>query len=276
MNANAEPVDRRSLLRSAGLALGAGGAAALAGPLMAGQRAEAANGSPLLLGQPNTASTFTQLTSSDATTSALWVVRGTRSTFSYSGAVVGDAATGFGLVGLSGTDHGILGISENASGLAATSLNWMGVQGQALGTGPNSIGVRGMGQATGVQGVATSNTGTGVQGSATSGVGVAGSAANAGGTGVAASAANGGTALRVTGVARFSRSGSATIPAGHASVLVPGVLLSPTSLALATLQQAAAGNVVSSVVPNRSASTLTINLLKAAAVDTKVAWFMVN
>ena len=66
------------------------------------------------------------------------------------------------------------------------------------------------------------------------------------------------------------------IAAGKTSVVIAGVGLGAASMVLATIQQAAGGNAVSSAVPNPSMARITITLFKAAAVKTKVAWFVLN
>jgi hypothetical protein len=203
--------------------------------------------------------------------------------------VVTDAA-GVGVRGV-GPGDAVQGKTSSTSGYAgvsgiATANGGFGVGGYGQG-GAASIGVFGTntaGTGTGVKG--TSASGTGVHGAATSGYGVRGAATTghavhasatlAGGVGVYASAGTAGTALQVSGVARFSRSGSAVVPAGSSHVTVSNVALTTGSLVLATIQQAAPGTAVSSAVPNLFSSSFVLTLTKAVSVNTKIAWFVVN
>lgn len=274
------PVDRRRLLQRLGLAAAAGGTASVLAPMITtSQSANAATNAPVLLGQSNTASTFTEITNSDRSASGLWVVGEARSQFSYTAAIVGDSDSLPGVVGTSTDDIGVLGMSASTDGVFGyCSGGGVGVRGVSY--SPDAVpagsgtGVVGYGPTGGVYG--ETHTGSGVEGVSETGTGLKGSATHAGGTGVAASAVAGGTALSVSGVAHFSRSGTTTIAAGHLSVVVSGVALGGTSLALATVQQTATGNAISSAVPNPSTSSITISLAKAAATNTRIAWFVVN
>lgn len=126
---SAPPCDRRSLLRRVGLAAGIGGAAALAGPLVAEEKARAATGQPFVLGQSNTASAFTQLTSTDDLHSALWVVGYERSGYGNSAAIVGDGYDMSGVAGLSNNLPGVSGGSNYDAGVYGTSQAAYGVHG---------------------------------------------------------------------------------------------------------------------------------------------------
>jgi hypothetical protein len=116
-------------------------------------------------------------------------------------------------------------------------------------------------------------TGFGVAGRAASGGGVLGDSAI--GTGVWASSANA-TALKVTGKAQFSRSGTLHIAAGKSSATQTGVALTSASLVLATVQQDRPGVWVRSAVPNVTAHAFTVHLSKAVAARTRLDWFVVN
>jgi hypothetical protein len=87
-----------------------------------------------------------------------------------------------------------------------------------------------------------------------------------------------GTALDVQGTARFSRSGIAVIRAGQKEVTVRGVLLTPASIVLATLQQYRSGSGIAlrAAIPNPATSSVRIRLTGNAPEDTKVGWFIVN
>jgi len=87
-----------------------------------------------------------------------------------------------------------------------------------------------------------------------------------------------GTALDVQGTAKFSRSGIALIRAGQKEVTVRGVLLTSTSIVLATLQQYRSGSGIQlrAAIPNPATSSVRIRLTANAPEDSKVGWFIVN
>lgn len=205
--------------------------------------------------------------------------------------VYGEADTGFGVWGACSVGVGLLGTTESGHGLLATatgagigalgeSNSGTGVQGYS-GTAdrpaaPTRTGVFGYAAddpaARGVTGQTTF--GRGVNGQATSGRGVHGYAST--GVGVYAAAGAGGTALQVVGVARFSRSGKATVTAGTSSVVVSGLTLTSASLIFANPMQRRAGVFVAAVVPAVTAGAFTIYLSQSVASDTRVAWFVAN
>jgi len=127
-----------------------------------------------------------------------------------------------------------------------------------------------------------SETGDGVQGttgfpgtSGSVGFGVHGEALNTNGVGVRADGPH--TALQVNGAAVFSRSGTATFPAGHSEARVKPLRLTTSSIVLATIQ----GNFVGvdvrgvTIVPGNKGS-FTIHLNKDAPSPLIVGWFVVN
>jgi hypothetical protein len=148
-----------------------------------------------------------------------------------------------------------------------------------LGISTDGIGVEGSSQrGSAVLGV--SETGTGVTGHVTlSGVGVHGHSFSDGGTGVLASA-EAGTALRVSGRARFSRSGRVSIPAGKSVVdvdLAPLGGLSGTPLCFANLTSHRPGTWVVAVRPNDpSTGKLRIYLNRAVTSATFAVWLVLN
>jgi hypothetical protein len=270
----------------------AGGAAAVgvvaAEALTRGTPAAAANGDPIAMGQLNQASSGTSINDSggDTTFAALATASGT--------ALEGDAVDGTGVSGTSVTGIGVSGTTQSTVDSAAalygeiTSLSpgafSAAVRGKNDGTGGDGIGVYGShaGAGWGVYGTALGGigvfgnvaAGTGVEGSGTTGVfGVAGSRH---GVGVLAQNNGGGPALQVDGVAAFSRSGVATVPAGKSQV-THGLSLTSASFVLATIQ----GNVTDLYVRGvtiaaGSNGSFTIHLSQAVKSKTKVAWLAVN
>ena len=93
------------------------------------------------------------------------------------------------------------------------------------------------------------------------------------GTGVRATATTG-TALQVAGRARFSRSGRATIAAGHKSVTITMAGVTTSSYVIATPQVNRAGVYVQSVVPGTG--RLTIYLNKTTTVSTVIGYLVIN
>jgi hypothetical protein len=211
-----------------------------------------------------------------------------QSSFSYTAGVVGESdvqngvagiTTGNGQVGVFGLSHGMDAWGQHPAGVAGHSDVNPGVMGQSTsndgvtGLSTSGNGVSGQSSYIGVRGY--SQGGVGVGGNTASGKGVSG-VVDGPGTGVYAEGSGGGTALRVNGVAKFSRSGIATVTSGHSKVVISHVALTSGSAVIATLQHVASGNAVSSAVPSVSASTITINLLKNASANFRVAWFVIG
>ncbi len=174
--------------------------------------------------------------------------------------------------------------ADNATDGSSNGGKTAAVAGEGVGSGDS--GVYGTGQANGVFGE-TSNfaasgvygqndsTGYGVAGRANSGTGVLGDSAN--GIGVTANSPNG-TALQVTGLAQFSRSGTATVagttavPANSVRVSLP---ITSASMMTATLQQHVAGVYVIAAVPNVAGGYFTIYLNKKVSTSVgPIAWIV--
>jgi hypothetical protein len=250
--------------------------------------AAAANGDPITMGQLNQASSNTSINNNggDTTFTALGTSTGT--------ALEGDAVGGTGVSGTSETGIGVSGTTgSSAAGAAAvageiTSASpgsfSAGVRGKNDGTGANGIGVLGShaGDGWGVYGA--SHGGIGVFGNVTTGTGVEGSGATGvfgvtssqHGVGVLAQNNGGGPALKVNGVAAFSRSGVATVPSGKSQV-TSRLPLTSASFVLATIQ----GNITDLYVRGvtiaaGSPGSFTIHLSKAVKSKTNVAWLAVN
>jgi hypothetical protein len=152
----------------------------------------------------------------------------------------------------------------------------------ALGTGVLGTGTHGIeGSSQGGMGVlGVSETGTGVVGHITlRGAGVQGHSFSAGGIGVLATAAAG-TALQVSGKAKFSRSGRATVPKGksYVDVKVIGGLTSH-SVVHATLQAYRPGVAVAAVrknYPVAGKARIYLTRVASTTADTFVGWFVVE
>lgn len=190
------------------------------------------------------------------------------------------SASSCGVLG-TGPGDAVKGVTSSTTGYGgavgiATANGGFGVAGYGQG-GSASIGVYGVntaGTGTGIKG--QSQSGIGVWGRATGGRGVVGQSSGAGGVAVQALATFGATALQVSGVAKFSRSGAVTVAAGSARVTVSNVALTSASIVLCTIQQHAPGVAISSAVPDAASASFTIQLTKAVTTSTKVGWFVVN
>ena len=200
--------------------------------------AAAADGDPFVLGAANTATSQTSLTGGSADR-ALDVQTGP---FSPNAEAIRGRADGV----------GVHGISEDVG---------IGVLGECLGVGTGVYGKGGDGN--GVHGFSTDF--AGVYGESSDGIGVA-------------AKSDYGTALGVNGKAHFSRSGRATVTAGHLSVTVTvhgGLAGSP--LCFANLRSYRSGVAVAAVRPNYpSAGKMRIYLTKAVSSSTSVAWIVTD
>jgi hypothetical protein len=109
-------------------------------------------------------------------------------------------------------------------------------------------------------------------------VGVRGSGAAAGQFGVLAeNAAAGGTALRVNGVASFSRSGRSTISKGKSSMTVAGLTgITTNSMILVTLQGSAGSGVYLRYATRLDAMSFRVVLSKAATSAVSFAWLVLD
>jgi hypothetical protein len=241
--APARRFDRRALLLGAA-GTGAGVTAGLVAGAAPAQAAQA-NGTPVELGDSNTATGTTAISTS----------------------------SGYGLWASSAGHAGIRGDTTVAT---SSGVSGHDDSGSATGTGTAGTSANG----TGVSGVST--TGAGVLGRSTSNAGVFG--ASDSGFGVLAAngafSISGDGALGVLGPAVFSRSGIATVAGTKkkpkSSVVVSALQgpLSPASMILATSQSAAAG--VGYVVPDLKAKSFTIHLTKSVNTSVKIAWLVIE
>ena len=192
-----------------------------------------------------------------------------------------------------GNGVGLYARADNGDGLSGFSLTGgSGVSGQANAgsgvEGHGGNGVYGEGTENGVQakggtfGVFAEGDDYGTY-SRGPNYGVFGQATGAGGTGVWGESTNGtgvranstsGVALRVTGKARFSRSGIVTIAAGASSKSISLAGVTPSSMVLATAQQNAAVH-VKAAIPSTSAFVIRLTG-NAPAGGLKVAYFVLN
>jgi hypothetical protein len=285
---------RRRALVAGAAAAGAGFAAALIGRP---SPADAANGGPVLLGESNTATESTDITSSGpglgATTSATGQVAlsGVDNSSGGGFGVSGGSTNGIGVYGNTGGDgkYGVEGEDDSSGGgygVYGHSGAGTGVYGTTRGDGQNGVEGVGTGGANGVSGVSAAGVGVYGQTSGTGQNGVAGvDQSTGGGYGVSGISTKGvgviaissrGTALQVDGPAVFSVSGRATVAARAVSVVVKGVALTSSSVVLATPQGHVAGVGVAGVVTDVSAKKMTIYLTKAPATALKIAWFVIN
>ena len=230
-------LSRRNMIAAAAAVL----AGSVAVDALASSEAGAASGSPLLLGEGNTASDPTGLTGPSGYLPALEVVNPGNS-----GGVAGAANAG--LIGSVGPGGALTG-APITSGVVGWSSLYPGAYG-ALGTGltgatqSTSYGVVGFNDVAGVTGAASTGAGVfGVVGvgygaelgltTTTLPAGVQGYGGTPGSVGVSAINNQNGLALQVQGAADFSTSGHGSIPAGAASVIIadPGVTASSRILA---------------------------------------------
>ncbi len=246
--------------------------------------AVADNGGNVILGAANTETSFTQISNSTAGQISLWGQAAGSGTGLYGttvdgAGVIGDASgNGYGVQGYSGTGGGdaVLGLSEGTGngvhGYASGSPS--GVLGENGGTGNGVYGHVNNSGASGVYGQ-NDGTGFGVAGRAAGGVGALGDSAN--GVGVWASSQNA-TALKVTGSAQFSRSGTATVagtsaaPKSSVRVHLP---ITAKSMMTALLQKRVSGVYVAAAVPDVAGGYFTIYLNKAVSTSVgPIAWIV--
>ena len=85
-----------------------------------------------------------------------------------------------------------------------------------------------------------------------------------------------GTALRVEGVASFTRSGTAVVPAGKRTANVRVAPVTPQTLVIATAQERVAGIHIEAAVPDTTNDGFTVHLNRRAPEDMRVAWFLLD
>jgi hypothetical protein len=132
-----------------------------------------------------------------------------------------------------------------------------------------------LGHGDGVAATGYSAHGTGVEGWSVDGTGVYGHTGGSAGTGVLASASTG-NALKVSGKARFSRSGIVNVAAGksYADITVPGGIASNTVMT-ATIQNYRSGVAVSGVrrnYPSTGMARIYLTKVASSTLTTPVGW----
>lgn len=310
METTSSPRSRRALLAAAGGGLAAIVAQALGRPASV----RALDPNDVVLGAYNSTRSRTMIENlSTGTTAAAIAIRGKTNGAGGSAVgveglagdaigVQGKSTSWVGVNGESGSYIGVSGYGEFA-GVVGQSTNGMAFYGTTPAVGTAAVVGNAVWDNTGVQGFSghtqtaptppaetgvygscnLSATARGVSGRSTIGRAVYGSSdsGTAGyftatsGRGVYASSGSG-TALDVSGVAKFSRSGKLTIPAGSSSATKTGVALGSASLVLAVLQQNRTGIWVRAVVPDAAGDQFTVRLNDVVGADTIVAWFVVN
>ena len=285
---SAIPRSRRALL-TAGLAAGA---AAVASAVTLPLPVKATNGGSVILGQDNDATAMTRIASSTAFAVFQGEASGS-STIGVLGAAYDGASTGvwgqssttggYGVYAYAsaatGTNYGVFARTDSDGGVGlfgwadAATGSTRGVLGQA--SSPGGTGVQGY---SGTGGWPEPSPKTGVHGYAaqdSAAIGVKGE--SPAGTGVHARSTTG-TALSIDGKTHSSRSGKATVLAGHRSVdvTVPGGL-SGTPLCFANLRIYRSGVAVAAVRPNYpSSGKIRIYLTKVMTSSTAVSWMVMD
>ena len=282
---------------------------AVLGALIGGLAATAANavgrpaaalatdGQPVIQGQTNTGSLSTVV--AVANTTALQGVTDAPTGNNYGVRGRSTSTTGSGVVGQvtasTGQNYGVRGFASSGEGAGVRGegpfygvqgdatddgLPGVGVRGHTAGNGAGVIGYVGAGyeyqQKTGVHGQSNDSGTFGVVGRSLHGTAVEGRTDD----GIAVRAYTStpaGTALKVDGTTRFSRSGKKNVLAGQSTALVTGIPLTSSSLVFATIQgTGAAGLYVRGVSVSITNSRFTIRLSQNVASNTPVAWFVVN
>jgi hypothetical protein len=284
--------------RAVVLGAAAAGAGAVAG-LTGGTGVAQAAGSPVELGQLNTSTASTVVSTSggsglygETTANARAGIKGVDNSPDGGYGVYGSSQLGMGVYGTSADSAGVYG-QTSSSGQA-------GVQG-ADNSGEQGYGVYGTSQAG--YGVYATSQNVGVYGSGAPGVwgqigsgGIASLPApefaaglmgvdvtSAGNTGIWGASINGlgvfagsktGTALQVDGPVQFSSSGVSTVDKGSTSVTVKTSAVTKSTIVLATLQKLESGVYIEAAVPGTGSFTITLN--KAAGSDLPVGWFFLG
>lgn len=298
-------LSRRRLFKAAAAA----GGGVVASALLAEQPAQAANGQAVKLGDANTATATTAIstnagsglagnTTSDGDCGLAGYDKspdggyGTYGNSIHGWGVVGET-TGTARSGVYGQDNsfssvstGVTGISAAGSGVYGQSTTADGVFGSSV-SGPGIAGSSDYGD--GVQGFANADGQAGVHGfdnspdggyavvgEATLGTAVLAKITNPANASAALQASTAGTgyALDVAGKLHFDRSGTAIVNAGHTSRKVTVAGVTRSSMVLATIQVDAGPITIANVVPGNG--SFTINLTDTPTGNVRVAWLVLD
>jgi hypothetical protein len=184
------------------------------------------------------------------------------------------AVDGVGIEGRSAVSTGVIGLSgpDEVAPIDGTGVYGRGtkVGVRALGTGQGSTGIIGQAPGTGVFGYSSqSPTGAGVSGQADFGVGVA-------------ATSTAGTALKVTGKARFNRSGRVSVARNRAYVDVDLTALGglgAKALCFANLAYPRSGVYVRAVRPNYPGTgkmRIYLNKVASTTASTSLSWLVLE
>ncbi len=229
---------RREVLATALGAAGAATAAALVGPAVA----LAANGDTVKVGEEHTGTTYTRIENTTPGTQEAGIIGKASGV-----GVLGASVAGMGVIGRSTSACGVQGFSETDAGLNGFGRVGLWAEASELGVWAKSI------------------TGQGVHGETTIGVGVYATATT-------------GTALQVSGKAKFSRSGRATVlkRKSYVDITVAGGLTS-RSMVHATLQTHRRGVAVAAVrinYPGAGKARIYLTKVASTSSNTYVGWFV--
>ena len=184
-----------------------------------------------------------------------------------------DIALGMQVSAPNGTSTGIR-VDASQVGVSAEQHNEFGAGVQGIAQGAEAAGVAGFNQGNGGAGV------TGVC-SGPEGFGVMGNAPG-GGTG-GYFTTDTGTALRVNGRARFSRSGRASVPKSrsYVDITVPGGLSTTTSSVIATIQTYRSGVAVAVAgvrlnYPSAGKARIYLTKIASTTATTPIGWFVIG
>lgn len=277
------PRSRRSILAGALGAVGGAVAATLGRPLSVN-----ATVATMQTGTDNTSDAPTRLLRSSAGF-VLGVAPSTMPAYEIGGETVAIGTDVMGAPALnvvSSNEEFALGMQVSAPGDLSTGIKVAASQVGIRAEVHNEFGA-------GVQGIAQGSEAAGVEGfnEGNGGAGVAGVSSGPAGTGVIGNGSGSGTggyfttdtgtALRVNGRTRFSRSGRASVPKSRSyiDITVPGGLSTTTSSVLATIQTYRSGVAVAGVrlnYPSAGKARIYLTKIASTTATTPIGWFVIG
>lgn len=298
MDRNAEVRDTERVSRRAMLAKGAALAAGVVAAGVAGgaltDKAEAADGDNVVLGNENIGnSTIVRDQNPDPRVEAVLAACGSGTGVGVGGCTNQGGEKSAGVYGKSShaSSPGVLGTSDPGVGMRGTSSEANAVEGESTG----GHGVYGLSSATGKAGVfgqngtevgvfGTSTIGAGVKGESTSGPGVVGSSADGvgidgttgTGTALKATSKGTGTALQVAGTAKFSQAGRSSVARGKSYRIVTGPKVAASSAIVVTLNGDPGYGVFLKHAVRTGATSFKVQLNKTAARTVYFSYFVIN